>query len=62
MTATTPYTLGRQHAAARITAIETYNARPAGDPCPYPKGTPAEADYDRGWKDYMREEREHAGI
>ena len=47
-----PYALGVEDATTHKSADETYNARPP-DPCPFAKGTPEEAEYDRGWKDAM---------
>jgi hypothetical protein len=54
-----PYDLGRQGAANQAAAVERYNARPP-DPCPFHKGTPEEAEYDRGWKDWFRDYRQNA--
>jgi hypothetical protein len=48
----TPYRLGRDGACSRRAAMDTYNAAPP-DPCPFQKGTPEEAEYDRGWKAQM---------
>ena len=46
------YQLGRDAACDRQAAYETYNAFPP-DRCPFKKGTPEEAEYDRGWKAQM---------
>lgn len=47
------YDLGREDAVAHRSAIETHNARPPSR-CPFARGTPEEAEYDRGWNDVMR--------
>jgi hypothetical protein len=52
----TPYQLGERAAADRQPAYETHNAFPPDD-CPFDKGTPEEAEYDRGWKAAMAEFR-----
>jgi hypothetical protein len=56
--ATPPYQLGRQDAASHRAAVETYNARPPPEPIPWAKGTPEEIEYDRGWRDSMRQSKE----
>jgi hypothetical protein len=48
------YKDGYAAAMTRQALIERYNASPP-DNCPYQKGTPEEADYDRGWKAAMAE-------
>jgi hypothetical protein len=52
-----PFDLGKEHAAVHRAAVERYNAKPP-DSCPFAKGTSEEAEYDRGWKDYMKQMRE----
>jgi hypothetical protein len=49
-----PYEEGKSGAIRRKAALRTYNAAPPDD-CRYEKGTPEEAEYDRGWKDQMAE-------
>ena len=49
----TPYQRGREAAYMRLDAVERYNVR-LSDNCPYEKGTPEEAEYDRGWKAVMK--------
>jgi hypothetical protein len=50
----TPYRQGRGAAATRLACLERYSAAPPDD-CPFAKGTKEERDYDRGWKEYMKE-------
>jgi ferredoxin-NADP reductase len=47
----TPYELGSEAFLCSIRAAERHNV-PAGmlDNCPFKKGTPEEAEYDRGWQ------------
>lgn len=47
-----PCELGREDAIAHRAAVEMYNARPPSRR-PFEKGTPEEAEYDRGWNDVM---------
>lgn len=48
-----PYDLGVEAASSRRAALRTYNVR-SPDTCPFEKGTPEEAEYDRGWNDRMQ--------
>lgn len=47
-----PYDLGVEDANLHKSAVERYNAHPP-NLCPFVKGTPEEAEYDRGWKDAL---------
>jgi hypothetical protein len=48
----TPYEQAAEDAASHHAAIEMYNHAPP-DRCPFKRGTPEEAEYDRGWKATM---------
>jgi hypothetical protein len=49
----TPYQRGMEAAHTRLDVVARYNVR-LDDNCPYKKGTPEEAEYDRGWKAAMK--------
>ncbi len=50
-----PYDLGVEDAYSRLAALRKYNVR-SPDRCPFIKGSPEEAEYDRGLQDTMQKQ------